>query len=214
MRAGGRPGRPECALGHTPRRRARGSPPKCCRGRGLRPRALRRELPAGGAAEDCCAAGSALTWHFIGRVQANKTRAMAEHFAWVHAVDRLQDRRAALRTAPAPCAAAERVPAGEHRAGKPARAASPPGAGGGAGAAVAPLPRLGLRGLMCIPPEESSWRASAPGSPAARCSSALNARRRRLDTLSMGMSGDFEAAIQEGATLVRIGTALFGPRPP
>jgi hypothetical protein len=81
-------------------------------------------------------------------------------------------------------------------------------------AAVAALPRLALRGLMCIPPEEADPGPQREWFARLRAlRDSLNADGLRLDTLSMGMSGDFEAAIQEGATLVRIGTALFGPRP-
>src|SRR2546429_334671 len=84
-----------------------------------------------------------------------------------------------------------------------------------AAAAVAGLPRLALRGLMCIPPEESEpARQRAWFARLRELLERLNAAGARLDTLSMGMSGDFEAAIAEGATIVRLGTALFGPRPP
>ena len=156
----------------------------------------------------------ALTWHFIGRIQANKTRAIAERFAWVHAVDRLKiaARLSAQRPHHAPplnvClevrladeAAKGGVPAGE----LPALAR-----------AVAGLPRLRLRGLMCIPPQESRGeRQHAWFRELRRHFEALNAGGAALDTLSMGMSDDFEAAIEEGATMVRVGTALFGPRPP
>src|SRR5947207_3247193 len=84
-----------------------------------------------------------------------------------------------------------------------------------AAAAVAGLPRLSLRGLMCIPPEESEpARQRAWFARLRELLERLNAAGARLDTLSMGMSGDFEAAIAEGSTIVRLGTALFGPRPP
>ncbi|HEY2276591.1 MAG TPA: alanine racemase, partial [Steroidobacteraceae bacterium] len=81
--------------------------------------------------------------------------------------------------------------------------------------AVALLPRLRLRGLMCIPPEETQpERQHGWFRELRRLLEALNGEGAALDTLSMGMSGDFEAAIEEGATMVRVGTALFGPRPP
>ncbi len=153
-----------------------------------------------------------LTWHFIGRLQANKTRAVAGSFDWVHGIDRLKtaERLAEQRPFHAPplnvCLQVnvgdESSKGGVTRAELPALAA-----------AVAALPRLKLRGLMCIPPEEEdpvrqrAWFAVVRGEL-----EALNAAGAGLDTLSMGMSGDLEAAILEGATLVRIGTALFGPR--
>ena len=156
----------------------------------------------------------ALTWHFIGRIQANKTRPIAESFAWVHAVDRLKiaERLAAQRPFHAPplnvClqvnVAAEATKGGVTPAELPALAA-----------AVAQLPRLALRGLMCIPPEETEpARQRAWFARLRVLKDELNRAGLSLDTLSMGMSADFEAAIQEGATLVRLGTILFGARPP
>lgn len=156
----------------------------------------------------------ALTWHFIGRIQANKTRLIAETFAWVHAVDRLKiaERLAAQRPFHAPplnvClqvnVAGESTKGGVTSAELPALAA-----------AVAQLPRLALRGLMCIPPEETDpARQRAWFARLRVLKDDLNRTGLSLDTLSMGMSGDFEAAIQEGATIVRLGTILFGARPP
>ena len=154
-----------------------------------------------------------LTWHFVGRVQANKTRPIAEEFAWVHALDRLRvaERLAAQRPFHAPplqvCLQVNL--AGENTKGGVTPAELP-----GLAAAVGALPRLKLRGLMCIPPEETdparqrAWFARLAG-----LRDELNAAGAALDTLSMGMSGDFEAAIAAGATIVRLGTALFGPRP-
>jgi len=155
-----------------------------------------------------------LTWHFIGRLQANKTRPVAASFDWVHGVDRLKiaERLSEQRPFHAPplnvClqvnVAGEGTKGGVTTAELPALAT-----------AVAALPGLKLRGLMCIPPDEDdlsrqrAWFASMR-----REFEALNAAGAKLDTLSMGMSGDFESAILEGATLVRIGTALFGSRPP
>jgi pyridoxal phosphate enzyme (YggS family) len=153
-----------------------------------------------------------LTWHFIGQLQSNKTREVAERFQWVHTVDRT---RVATRLD------AQRP----HHAGAldvllQVRLGEEPGKGGARpdelpqlAEFVAGLPRLRLRGLMCIPPpapDEAAQRA-----PFARLRGlleGLNARGHRLDTLSMGMSADLEAAVLEGATLVRIGTAVFGPR--
>jgi len=154
-----------------------------------------------------------LTWHFIGRLQANKTRVIAGHFDWVHGVERLKiaERLSEQRPFHAPplnvCLqvniGGEASKGGVEVAELPALAA-----------AVGALPRLKLRGLMCIPPDEDDcvrqrmWFAGMR-----RAFEGLNAAGAGLDTLSMGMSGDFEAAILEGATIVRIGTALFGERP-
>ena len=155
----------------------------------------------------------ALTWHFIGRIQANKTRAIAETFAWVHALDRpkIAARLAVQRPPQAPPlnVCLEVNIAGEPGKGGVGAAELPALA-----AAVARLPRLALRGLMCIPPEETeparqrAWFARLRG-----LRDDLNAAGYSLDTLSMGMSGDFESAIREGATIVRLGTVLFGARP-
>ncbi len=155
-----------------------------------------------------------LTWHFIGRLQSNKTRPVAETFAWVHAVDRLKiaERLAEQRPYYAPplnvClqvnVASEQTKGGVGFAELPALAA-----------AVGALPRLKLRGLMCLPPEEDDLERQRHWFSKLRVAlEELNARGMALDTLSMGMSGDLEAAVLEGATIVRIGTALFGPRPP
>ena len=153
-----------------------------------------------------------VTWHFIGRLQANKTRHVAERFAWVHGLDRLKiaERLSAQRPYHAPPL---NVCLQVNLAGEATKGGVPAPEVPALACAVAALPRLVLRGLMCIPPGETDparqheWFA---GLRALRDS--LNAGGLRLDTLSMGMSGDFEAAIQEGATIVRIGTALFGPR--
>jgi PLP dependent protein len=155
----------------------------------------------------------ALTWHFIGRIQANKTRSIAENFAWVHALDRpkIAERLAAQRPSQAPPlnVCLEVNVAGEASKGGVTAAELPALA-----AAVVRLPRLALRGLMCIPPEETApapqraWFARLRG-----LKDDLNATGYSLDTLSMGMSGDFESAILEGATIVRLGTVLFGARP-
>jgi pyridoxal phosphate enzyme (YggS family) len=153
-----------------------------------------------------------LTWHFIGAIQSNKTRAIAERFDWVHSVDRLQvaKRFSEQRPYHAPplnlCIQVELVP-------EPNKSGVAPQAIGQLAAALEELPRVRLRGLMCVPPPQ----ANAAGERAifARLRTLLedlNAAGHKLDTLSMGMSADFESAIAEGATLVRIGTALFGKR--
>ena len=156
----------------------------------------------------------ALTWHFIGRIQANKTRSIAESFAWVHALDRLKvaERLGAQRPhyAPPLNVCLQVNIAGEATKGGVAPAELPALA-----AAVAGVPHLALRGLMCIPPEETEPARRRTWFARLRIlKDELNASGHALDTLSMGMSADFEAAIQEGATIVRLGTVLFGARPP
>jgi len=157
--------------------------------------------------------GRALTWHFIGRLQANKTRPIAAAFSWVHGLDRVRvaERLAAQRPRETPPlnVCLEVNIAGEAGKGGVMAAELPALA-----AAVSRIPRLTLRGLMCIPPEETeparqrAWFARLRG-----LKDELNAAGYSLDTLSMGMSADFEAAIEEGATIVRLGTVLFGARP-
>jgi len=155
----------------------------------------------------------ALTWHFIGRIQANKTRPIAESFSWVHALDRVKvaERLAAQRPLEAPPL---NVCLEVNIAGEPSKGGIMPAELPDLAAHVARLPPLTLRGLMCIPPEEAeparqrAWFARLRG-----LKDDLNAAGYSLDTLSMGMSADFEAAIQEGATIVRLGTVLFGARP-
>ena len=159
-------------------------------------------------------AGLPITWHFIGRLQANKTRQVAERFAWVHGIDRLKiaERLSAQRPYHAPPLS---VCIQVNLAGEASKGGVSVVETSALAAAVAGLPRLRLRGLMCIPPEEtdparqSAWFARLRD---LRESLNLNVAGLALDTLSMGMSGDFEAAIREGATIVRVGTALFGPR--
>ncbi len=155
-----------------------------------------------------------LTWHFIGRLQSNKTRPIAETFAWVHAVDRLKiaERLAEQRPyyAPPLNVCLQVNVAGEGSKGGVGFAELPALA-----AAVAALPRLKLRGLMCLPPEEHDQARQRNWFRKLReALDALNGSGMELDTLSMGMSADLEAAILEGATIVRVGTALFGPRAP
>jgi pyridoxal phosphate enzyme (YggS family) len=153
-----------------------------------------------------------ITWHFVGRIQSNKTAAIAAHFDWVHSIDRLRvaerlDAQRPAHRAPLECCIEVNLDA-------------EPGKGGVAPAeltalalAVATLPRLRLRGLMLLPAQSGSLDAQRRSF--ARLREALLGLRESLpglDALSMGMSGDMEAAIAEGATMVRIGTALFGAR--
>ncbi|GAB6041708.1 YggS family pyridoxal phosphate-dependent enzyme [Endothiovibrio diazotrophicus] len=153
-----------------------------------------------------------LEWHFIGPLQSNKTRPVAEHFHWLHTVDRLKiaqrlsDQRPAGMSPLNLClqvnVSAEASKSGCSLEELPALAE-----------AVAALPNLRLRGLMCIPARSTGLEAQrAPFRALCEAMERLNHRGLSLDTLSMGMSDDLEAAIAEGATLVRVGTALFGAR--
>ena len=154
----------------------------------------------------------ALRWHFIGGIQSNKTRAIAERFDWVHSIDRLSIARRLSEQRPfhAPplnlCIQVQLVP-------EPNKGGVEPGEVGRLAAAAAELPRVRLRGLMCVPPPQTNVAAERAVFARLRTLlEELNASGHKLDTLSMGMSGDYESAIAEGATLVRIGTALFGSR--
>ncbi len=153
-----------------------------------------------------------VTWHFIGHLQTNKTRAVAEHFDWVHSIDRLKT--------------AHRLSSQRPDGREPINVClqvNIDGEDGKSGAtvealpelahAVAELPNLHLRGLMCLPAVRDDFEAQRE--PFARLREqleALNSEGLELDTLSMGMSGDYRAAIHEGATIVRVGTAIFGQR--
>jgi hypothetical protein len=153
-----------------------------------------------------------ITWHFIGRLQANKTRDVAASFDWVHSVDR---ERIAARLA-------EQRPQDRPRLKvlMQVRLGDERGHGGiepdtlpALAESVSAMPRLELLGLMCMP--EPAAEAAAQRAPFRRLRELLldlNRRGHKLDTLSMGMSGDLEAAIAEGATIVRVGTAIFGAR--
>jgi PLP dependent protein len=157
-------------------------------------------------------AARGLTWHYIGQIQGNKTRPIAERFAWVHGVDRVRiaERLSAQRPYHAPPL---NVCIQVNLAGEPGKAGVAPAEVRELAAAVAALPRLALRGLMCLPPREDRLEAQRRWfAELRRLFEDLNSGGAHLDTLSMGMSEDLEAAVLEGATLVRIGTALFGPR--
>jgi pyridoxal phosphate enzyme (YggS family) len=153
-----------------------------------------------------------LTWHYIGQLQTNKTRPVAEHFHWVHTLDR---ERIAVRLSE------QRSPhAAPLNVCIQVRLADEPGKGGisktelaALARRVRELPRLQLRGLMCIPPPREGFEAQRQlFAELADCAQALRDQGMPLDTLSMGMSGDLEAAVAAGATCVRIGTAIFGER--
>lgn len=155
-----------------------------------------------------------LEWHFIGHIQSNKTRAVAEHFAWAHGVDSLKVARRLGEQRPAglpPLNICLQV----NISGEASKDGFGPDAVAAAADAIAGLPGLRLRGLMAIPePAASSEARRAPLRALRELLEQLRQKHPELDTLSMGMSADLAEAIAEGATLVRIGTALFGPRPP
>ena len=154
----------------------------------------------------------ALEWHFIGPIQTNKTRPIAERFAWVHSVDRLKiaERLSAQRPESLPPL---NVCLQVNIDREPTKHGLDPMEVGEIAIAVIALPRLRLRGLMAIPAPAADFAAQRQAFARLRIlQEQLAAAGLALDTLSMGMSDDLEAAIAEGATLVRVGTALFGPR--
>lgn len=158
--------------------------------------------------------GRPVRWHFIGALQSNKTRPVAERFDWVHTVDRLRiaERLSAQRPEGLPLLS---VCIQVRLGGEETKSGASPEELPSLARAVAGLPRLVLRGLMALPPEETDpARQRHWFRELRRLRDALVQDGLALDALSMGMSGDFEAAIAEGATHVRIGTALFGARPP
>jgi PLP dependent protein len=154
-----------------------------------------------------------LIWHFIGRIQANKSASIAEAFDWVHGVDRLKiaERLSAQRPHYAqPLQVCIQVAI----AGESGKAGVEPALAAGLARSVCALPRLRLRGLMCILPAGQSGEDNRHAFHAlALLLQQINAQGGALDTLSMGMSSDFREAIQQGATLIRVGTAIFGARP-
>jgi pyridoxal phosphate enzyme (YggS family) len=170
-------------------------------------------------------AGRGLRWHFIGPLQANKTAGVAAHFDWVHGVDREKIARRLSDQRPAalpPLNVCVQV----NVSGEASKAGVAPADTAALCRAVGALPRLKLRGLMAIPApakkrgqspfSEQPEKGDSPRAAYRRLRELYESLRREfeLDTLSAGMSDDFEAAIAEGSTMIRVGTALFGPRPP
>ena len=154
-----------------------------------------------------------IEWHFIGALQSNKTRPAAEGFDWVHAVDRLKIARRLSEQRPEPLGALQCC-IQVNVSGEASKAGVSPQALPELAHAMAELPRLRLRGLMTLPEAVTGFEAQRAAFRELRqLQDALIADGLALDTLSMGMSNDLEAAIAEGATLVRLGTAVFGPRP-
>ena len=153
-----------------------------------------------------------LLWHCIGPLQSNKTRQVAEHFDWVHSVDRLKIAQRLSEQRPAhlpPLQVCLQV----NIDGGPTKAGVAPADALALAQAVVALPRLQLRGLMTIPePAETEAQMRAVHRQAKDLFEQLRTQGLPLDTLSMGMTGDLEAAVAEGSTCVRVGTAIFGAR--
>jgi PLP dependent protein len=154
-----------------------------------------------------------LEWHFIGPIQSNKTRAIAGNFSWAHSVDRFKiaERLSDQRPSGLPPL---NVCIEVNLSGEASKGGIPPEAAEELAHAIARLPRLRLRGLMVIPaPAEGLEAQRRPFAQLRELMQQINAHEGlTLDTLSMGMSHDLEAAVLEGATIVRVGTAIFGAR--
>ena len=155
---------------------------------------------------------ASLEWHFIGPLQSNKTRPVAENFDWVHSVDRLKIAQRLAEQRPAhlpPLNVCLQV----NVSGEASKAGVSPAEAAEVAHAIAALPQLRLRGLMSIPePAETIDAQRVPHRQMRELFEQLRADGLELDTLSMGMSSDLEAAVLEGATIVRVGTAIFGAR--
>ncbi len=155
-----------------------------------------------------------LEWHFIGPIQTNKTRSIAEHFNWVHSIDRLKVATRLSEQRPddlPPLQVCLQV----NVSGETSKAGVAPEQADELAHVIAGLPRLQLRGLMTIPAPAAELAAQrAPFQRLWALRERMKGNGLALDTLSMGMSADLEAAIAEGATIVRVGTAIFGPRTP
>ena len=166
-----------------------------------------------GAAKIAALHDLALEWHFIGPIQSNKTRSIAAHFDWVHSIDRLKIAQRLAEARPA-----DRSPLGVlvqvNVSGEATKSGVAPAEVGALARAVAALPRLSLRGLMAIPlptPDPELQRRQFRTLRELR--DGLERDGLSLPELSMGMSADLESAVMEGATLVRVGSAIFGDRP-
>ena len=154
----------------------------------------------------------ALEWHFIGPIQSNKTRAIAEHFDWVQSVDREKTARRLAEQRPASSSPLN-VCLQVNVSGEQSKSGCAPADAPGLAGTIASLPHLRLRGVMAIPaPTDDASVQRAQCASIRGVYEDLLAAGHRLDTLSMGMSDDLESAIAEGSTMVRVGTALFGNR--
>lgn len=153
-----------------------------------------------------------LVWHFIGRIQSNKTRELAEHFDWIHSVDRIKIARRLSKHRPhgrEPLNICLQV----NIQREPSKAGLHPEELNEVAHVIMELSSLRLRGLMAIPkPSDDLIEQRRPYAKLRKALEKLNSEGLDMDTLSMGMSADMEAAILEGATMIRVGTALFGPR--
>ncbi|NIE65615.1 YggS family pyridoxal phosphate-dependent enzyme [Burkholderia sp. Ax-1719] len=155
---------------------------------------------------------ASLEWHFIGPLQSNKTRPVAERFDWVHSVDRLKIAQRLSEQRPASMALLN-VCLQVNVSGEDSKSGVAPEEAVEIAHAIAALPNLRLRGLMSIPePAQTLDEQRVPHRRLRELFDALRADGLALDTLSMGMSADLEAAVLEGATIVRVGTAIFGAR--
>lgn len=153
-----------------------------------------------------------LQWHCIGPIQSNKTRLVAAHFDWVHSVDRLKIAQRLSEQRPADKAPLQ-VCIQVNIDGGPTKAGVAPDAALALAREIQALPHLKLRGLMTIPEPAADFAAALAVHQRARSLfDALNTQGLGLDTLSMGMTDDLEAAVQAGSTMVRVGTAIFGKR--
>ncbi len=163
-----------------------------------------RDLPDGGAGR--------IEWHMIGPLQSNKTRVVAEHFDWVHSVDRLKIAQRLSDQRPAglpPLQLCLQV----NISGESTKSGLMPSEVADVARSVAQLPRVVLRGLMAIPePAETLDAQRVPHRALHELMRSLQDAGLPLDTLSIGMSADLEAAVMEGATMVRVGSAIFGSR--
>lgn len=155
---------------------------------------------------------ASIEWHFIGPLQSNKTRPVAQHFDWVHSVDRLKIAQRLSEQRPdelAPLNVCLQV----NVSGEASKSGVTIGEAAGVAREIAALPKLRLRGLMSIPEPAGDLEAQrVPHRQLRELYEQLRADGLALDTLSMGMSADLEAAVLEGATIVRVGTAIFGAR--
>jgi pyridoxal phosphate enzyme (YggS family) len=156
--------------------------------------------------------GLPIEWHFIGPIQSNKTRAIAENFAWVHSVDRLKIAERLSEQRPThmpPLQTCLQI----NISGEASKSGVDPDQAGALAHAIAKLPGLKLRGLMAVPaPSDNVAEQRFYFAQLRELRDELNREGLKMDELSMGMSHDFVAAIMEGATIVRIGTAIFGER--
>ncbi len=153
-----------------------------------------------------------LRWHFIGHLQSNKTRVVAENFDWVHTIDKLKTARRLSDQRPDELGELN-VCVQVNIDDEPAKSGVSPAEVAELAQAVLELPRLRLRGLMCLPAVRTDFdEQRVPFARLGELATSLSALGISTDTLSMGMTADYRAAIFEGATIVRLGTAVFGPR--